>query len=306
MRSTDVCSGLGSGPEQDSQNDWHVAISLDAGCKHMLDEKAKGNVAWRRITDASCIPNKRVNPLMWPFDVPGKSWSAVDGKYPSDSSRDAKAWPYNHKDLHTFVANAQKESPTYDWSDGILHDNPAPKEAEEEEEEEPDEQDEAAQPKEEAAAEPEDEAAAEPEGEAAAEPEGEAAAEPEGEAAAEPEGEAAAEPEGEAAAEPEGEAAAEPEDEAAADPQDEAAEPESGEAAQPKDEAAQPKPKAEVAAKPSTVGAQNGSVETAEPEEEMKTVYAPKADEAAAEAVPQIQIAPDHADPRDVAAGNAA
>lgn len=99
-------AGLGSGPEEESGQDWEVAMALDKGCERQQRERKEGNLAWGRYAGAEpCIPAKRSNPMMWPFDVPGKTWArGEDGSYASDSEgaeqRGKEEWPYNHADLH--------------------------------------------------------------------------------------------------------------------------------------------------------------------------------------------------------------
>lgn len=108
-------------------------MALDAGCERQQRERGEGNLAWARPEGSDpCIPMKRANPMMWPFDVPGKTWArGGDGAFPSDSKRVDGAWPYDHKDLSRYVESAAVEKPTIDLSDGVYHGKPPPDEGEE-------------------------------------------------------------------------------------------------------------------------------------------------------------------------------
>lgn len=89
-------------------------MHVDKGCEDVLKMREEGNPAWKRVPTTKCDPNKRINPMMWPYDAPGKVWSH-DSK---DSNKDAKAWPYNEENLHDFV---QSSDPTPAWEDGVWH-----------------------------------------------------------------------------------------------------------------------------------------------------------------------------------------
>ena len=109
-------------------------MALDKGCQRQQRERGAGNLGWARSEGSDpCIPMKRSNPMMWPYDAPGKTWArAEDGEYPSDSSRDQEVWPYKHTDLSRYVESAAVEKPTIDLSDGVYHGNPPPADGEEE------------------------------------------------------------------------------------------------------------------------------------------------------------------------------
>eukprot|EP00293_Proteomonas_sulcata_P019077 CAMPEP_0184312900 /NCGR_PEP_ID=MMETSP1049-20130417/56085_1 /TAXON_ID=77928 /ORGANISM="Proteomonas sulcata, Strain CCMP704" /LENGTH=113 /DNA_ID=CAMNT_0026629549 /DNA_START=111 /DNA_END=452 /DNA_ORIENTATION=- len=95
-------------------------MGLDKGCEDILQERQDENPGWKRIDGdrrVKCIPNKKQNPMQWPFDVPGKVW-AHDS---SDSDKVEGQWPYAETDLKNFVETANEEEPTVAWSDGVWH-----------------------------------------------------------------------------------------------------------------------------------------------------------------------------------------
>lgn len=104
--------GIGSGEEDENENDWEVSMHLDSGCSEYLKARKEGNPGWKRLPSVTCIPNKRQNPMMWPFDAPGKAWLHDS----TDSSKDADHWPYKESNLRDFVESAP-DSPA--WSDGV-------------------------------------------------------------------------------------------------------------------------------------------------------------------------------------------
>mmetsp|Transcript_86487 Transcript_86487/g.231045 ORF Transcript_86487/g.231045 Transcript_86487/m.231045 type:complete len:116 (+) Transcript_86487:203-550(+) len=108
--------GIGSGEEDENENDWEVSMHLDKGCEEHLKARSEGNPGWKRLPMTSCIPNKRQNPMMWPFDAPGKVWLHDS----HDSTRDAKRWPYKERDLRDFVESAPA---TPAWEDGVWHED---------------------------------------------------------------------------------------------------------------------------------------------------------------------------------------
>ncbi len=89
-------------------------MHLDSGCHEHLKARSEGNPGWKRLPSVTCIPNKQQNPMMWPFDAPGKTW-LHDSK---DSSKDAGQWPYKSTDLRNFVESAP---PSPAWADGIWY-----------------------------------------------------------------------------------------------------------------------------------------------------------------------------------------
>jgi hypothetical protein len=104
--------GIGAGEEDENENDWEVSMHLDSGCSEHLKARAEGNPGWKRLPSVTCVPNKRQNPMMWPFDAPGKTWLHDS----TDSSKDAAHWPYKETDLRDYVESAPN-SPA--WADGI-------------------------------------------------------------------------------------------------------------------------------------------------------------------------------------------
>ena len=106
--------GLGAGEEDDNEKGWEVSMHLDSGCHEHLKARSEGNPGWKRLPSVTCIPNKQQNPMMWPFDAPGKTW-LHDSK---DSTKDAAQWPYKSTDLRNFVESAP---PSPAWADGIWY-----------------------------------------------------------------------------------------------------------------------------------------------------------------------------------------
>eukprot|EP00960_Hanusia_phi_P052328 761396-Hanusia_phi.AAC.2 len=104
----------GSGEEQENGNDWEVSMHVDKGCEDVLKMREDGNPAWKRVPTTKCDPNKRINPMMWPYDAPGKVW-LHDSK---DTNKDVKVWPYKEDNLHDFVHSSD---PTPAWEDGVWH-----------------------------------------------------------------------------------------------------------------------------------------------------------------------------------------
>ena len=89
-------------------------MHLDSGCHEHLKARSEGNPGWKRLPSVTCIPNKQQNPMMWPFDAPGKTW-LHDSK---DSTKDPGQWPYKSTDLRNFVESAP---PSPAWADGIWY-----------------------------------------------------------------------------------------------------------------------------------------------------------------------------------------
>jgi hypothetical protein len=106
--------GLGAGEEDDNEKGWEVSMHLDSGCHEHLKARSEGNPGWKRLPSVTCIPNKQQNPMMWPFDAPGKTWLHDS----TDSSRDPGQWPYKSTDLRNFVESAP---PSPAWADGIWY-----------------------------------------------------------------------------------------------------------------------------------------------------------------------------------------
>ena len=104
--------GLGAGEEDENEKDWEVSMHLDSGCSEHLKARSEGNPGWKRLPSVTCIPNKVQNPMMWPFDAPGKTWLHDS----TDSSKDGDHWPYKETDLRDFVESAP---PSPAWADGI-------------------------------------------------------------------------------------------------------------------------------------------------------------------------------------------
>jgi hypothetical protein len=106
--------GWGSGEEMDNAGDWEVAMHVDKGCEETLTLRSEGNPGWKRKVQNKCDPNKIQNPMMWPFDAPGKVWLHDS----TDSSKEPEKFPYDTDKLHDDVYAAEQ---TPDRADGIYH-----------------------------------------------------------------------------------------------------------------------------------------------------------------------------------------
>ncbi len=106
--------GWGSGEDMDNAGDWEVAMHVDKGCEETLTLRSEGNPGWKRKMQNKCDPNKIQNPMMWPFDAPGKVWLHDS----TDSSKEPEKFPYDTDKLHDDVYAAEQ---TPDRADGIYH-----------------------------------------------------------------------------------------------------------------------------------------------------------------------------------------